>query len=132
MNNNQKQLENWKNVLLNSYTRPSNFINGIFMTEDQAYDNACKAKFLAAKPYNLAISQMHEKWSCRRGEELYTPTIEFKVPSLKTGRNKKFWTSDNIVWTKGVVGWLTIQTIMDGAIYVDYDVRSALIKLGVA
>ena len=38
MNNNQKQLENWKNVLLNSYTRPTNLINGIFITEDQALE----------------------------------------------------------------------------------------------
>lgn len=132
MNNNQKQLENWKNVLLNSYTRPSNLINGIFITEDQAYDNACKSEFLAAKPYNLAISQMHEKWNCRRSEELYTPTIEFKVANLRTGRNKKFWTSDGIVWSKGIVGWVSVKTIMDGATFTDYDVRSSLIKLGVA
>ena len=113
----------------------TNRIHGLFITEDQAYDLACRNEFISATPYNLAIMQMQQHWSSVRQEELYTPTIEFKVPSLKTGRNKKFWTDSEIVWTKGIVGWVSVKTIIDGCAYdpsrgSDYDVRSALLNLG--
>jgi len=111
----------------------TNRIHGIYITEEQAYDLACRNEFISATPYNLAIMQMREHWSSVRQEELYTPTIEFKVPSLKTGRNKKFWTDSEIVWTKGVVGWVTVKTYINAQVVdAEYNVRSALIKLGVA
>jgi len=111
----------------------TNRIHGIYITEDQAYDLVCREEFLKATPYNLAIMQMREHWSSVRQEELYTPTIEFKVPSLKTGRNKKFWTDSEIVWTKGLNGWCTVKSHINSQHNnAEYDVRSALIKLGVA
>ena len=111
----------------------TNKIQGLFITEDQAYSLACHNEFISATPYNLAIMEMREHWSSIRQEELYTPTIEFKVPSSKTGRNKKFWTDNEIVWTKGVVGWCTVKTYINAQVVdAEYDVRSSLIKLGLA
>jgi hypothetical protein len=111
----------------------TNKIQGLFITEDQAYDLACHNEFISATPYNLAIMQIRNHWSSIRQEELYTPVIEFKVRSSKTNRNKKFWTDNEIVWTKGIVGWCTVKSHINSQHNnAEYDVRSALIKLGLA
>lgn len=108
-------------------------INGIFVTEDAAYEQALRIEFLNATPYNLAIAQIRQHDSALRQEELYQPTIEFKVPSIKNGRNRRFYISGDYVWSKGYFG-CNKDSIMRGDAYnpergSDYDVRAALIKL---
>ena len=66
--------------------------NNILITEDQAYRDFCRSQFLLAKPYNKAVLEMREFWKAKKDEALYLPVTTFKVPSLKTGRNKKWFT----------------------------------------
>jgi hypothetical protein len=109
---------------------------GIFITEDSAYEQAAMIQFLNANSYNLAIAQIRQHDSALRQEALYQPTIEFKVPSIKNGRNRRFYIQSDYVWSKGYFG-CNKDSIIRGDAYnpergSDYDVRSALIKLGVA
>ena len=108
-------------------------INGIFVTEDAAYEQALAIEFLNATPYNLAIAQIRQHDSALRQEALYQPTIEFKVPSIKNGRNRRFYICGDYVWSKGYFG-CNKDSIMRVEAYnpdrvSDYDVRAALIKL---
>jgi hypothetical protein len=112
---------------------PANKRIGIFVTEDAAYDQACMIEFLNATTYNLAIAQIRQHDSALRQEALYQPTIEFKVPSIKNGRNRRFYICGDYVWSKGYFG-CNKDSIMRGDAYnpergSDYDVRAALIKL---
>jgi hypothetical protein len=112
---------------------PANKRIGIFVTEDSAYDQACMIEFLNATTYNLAIAQIRQHDSALRQEALYQPTIEFKVPSIKNGRNRRFYICGDYVWSKGYFG-CNKDSIMRGDAYnpdrgSDYDVRAALIKL---
>ena len=114
----------------------TNRIHGLFITEDQAYDLACREEFLKATPYNLAIMQMQQHWSSVRAEELYEPVVEFYVPNIKTGRNKKFWMHSGLVGAKGYMA-LTLSSVMSGHAFspeygFEYDVRAALTNLEVA
>ena len=111
---------------------PANKRIGIFVTEDAAYDQACMIEFLNANNYNLAIAQIRQHDSALRQEALYQPTIEFKVPSIKNGRNRRFYICGDYVWSKGYFG-CNKDSIMRGDAYnpdrgSDYDVRAALIK----
>ena len=106
---------------------------GMFITEDSAYEQAAMIKFLNDNNYNLAIAQIRQHDSALRQEALYQPTIEFKVPSIKNGRNRRFYISGDYVWSKGYFG-CNKDSIMRGDAYnpergSDYDVRAALIKL---
>jgi hypothetical protein len=112
-------------------------INGIFVTEDAAYEQALRIKFLNATPYNLAIAQINQHDLALRQEALYSPVIEFKVPSIKNGRRRRFYmrkeAAGDYIWSKGYFGCYK-DTIMKGDAYnpergSDYDVRAALIKL---
>ena len=108
-------------------------INGIFVTEDAAYEQSLAIKFLNATPYNLAIAQIRKHDLALRQEALYKPTIEFKVPSLKTGRRRRFYIQGDYVWSKGFFGF-NKDTIMKGDAWsvergFEYDVVAALIKL---
>jgi len=112
---------------------PANKRIGIFVTEDAAYDQACMIEFLNATTYNLAIAQIRQHDSALRQEAIYKPTIEFKVPSIKNGRNRRFYICGDYVWSKGYFG-CNKDSIMRGDAYnpdrgSDYDVRAALIKL---
>jgi hypothetical protein len=112
---------------------PANKRIGIFVTEDSAYDQACMIEFLNATTYNLAIAQIRQHDSALRQEAIYKPTIEFKVPSIKNGRNRRFYICGDYVWSKGYFG-CNKDSIMRGDAYnpdrgSDYDVRAALIKL---
>ena len=112
---------------------PANKRIGIFVTEDAVYDQACMIEFLNANNYNLAIAQIRQHDSALRQEALYQPTIEFKVPSIKNGRNRRFYICGDYVWSKGYFG-CNKDSIMRGDAYnpdrgSDYDVRAALIKL---
>src|SRR5210317_494790 len=112
-----------------------NKIHGLFITEDQAYDLACRSEFISATPYNLAIMQIREHWRSVRSEELYEPVIEFNVPNIKTGRNKKFWMNYGFVGTKGYMA-CTVNSVINGHSFspkygFEYDVRSTLTNLEV-
>ena len=114
----------------------TNRIQGLFITEDQAYDLACRSEFLKAKPYNLAIMQMQQHWNSVRTEELYEPVVEFNVPNIRTGRNKKFWMHSGFIGAKGYMA-LLVESVISGHAFnpehgFEYDVRTALINLEVA
>lgn len=108
--------------------------NNILITEDQAYRDSCRSQFLLAQPYNKAVLEMREFWKAKKDEALYLPVTTFKVPSLKTGRNKKWFTDGESVWSKGyfLVG---IDMVLNGGAYneklgCEYDVQAALLNKG--
>jgi hypothetical protein len=105
----------------------------IFITEDQAYKDFCRSQFLDATPYNKAVLELRNFRDAKSDELNYLPVTTFKVPSLKTGRNKKWFTDGNMVWSKGyfVIG---VEMVLSGNAYneklgCEYDVQKALVKL---
>ena len=107
--------------------------NNILITEDQAFQNYCKGEFIKAKTYNKAVLELRNFRDAKSDELNYLPVTTFKVPSLKTGRNKKWFTDGNMVWSKGyfVIG---VEMVLSGNAYneklgCEYDVQKALVKL---
>ena len=57
----------------------TNRIHGLFITEDQAYDLACRDEFLKATPYNLAIMQMQQQPGPAKTSQRGFSLIEIQV-----------------------------------------------------
>ena len=108
--------------------------NNILITEDQAFENYCKGEFLKATTYNKAVLELRNFKDAKSDELNYRPVTTFKVPSLKTGRNKKWFTDGENVWSKGYF-LVSVDMVLNGNAYneklgCEYDVQAALLNKG--